>query len=136
METIKIIYTGDLKTQATHSKTGNQLITDAPLDNKGRGETFSPTDLLVTSLGTCMLTVMGIAAQENNIAIDNTQVRVTKIMANTPRRVSEVIIEFDMPKKSYSVQEKGLLENAAINCPVIKSMHPDFKQTIKFNYQD
>lgn len=136
METIKIIYIGDLKTQATHSKTGNQLITDAPLDNKGRGETFSPTDLLATSLGTCMLTVMGIAAKENNIAIENTQVRVTKIMANAPRRVSEIIVEFDMPKRSYSPQEKRLLENAAIDCPVTKSMHPDFKQTIKFNYQD
>ena len=135
METIKIIYTGDLKTRATHCKTGNQLITDAPLDNKGRGETFSPTDLLVTSLGTCMLTVMGIAAKENNIAIENTEVRVTKIMGNAPRRVSEVIVEFDMPKKSFSVQEKKLLENAAMHCPVINSMHPDFKKTIKFNYQ-
>lgn len=136
METIKIIYIGDLKTQATHCKTGNQLITDAPLDNKGKGETFSPTDLLVTSLGTCMLTVMGIAAKENNIAIESTQVRVTKIMANAPRRVSEIIVEFDMPKKNFSVQEKRLLENAAMNCPVTKSMHPDFKPTIKFNYQD
>lgn len=135
METIRTIYTGDLRTIATHVQSGIQIMTDAPLDNQGKGEAFSPTDLLAASLGSCMATVMGIAARKNNLDIDGTRIAITKIMASAPRRVTEIILEFKMPEKnSYSGEEKKLLEDVAINCPVAKSLHPDIRQTVSFHY--
>ena len=134
METIRTIYTGGLRTEATHVKSGNKIITDAPIDNHGRGEAFSPTDLLAASLGSCMTTIMGIEANKLKINVDGIQLKITKIMASNPRRVSEIIVELEMPKNNYSEREKGLLKEAAVNCPVAKSLHPDIKQTVIFNY--
>jgi putative redox protein len=134
MKTSKIIYLGNLRTEATHLRSGKVLITDAPVDNNGKGEAFSPTDLLATSLGTCMLTIMGIAANNHNINIDGTSLEITKIMASDPRRVSEIIVEFNMPQQNFTDKEKKILENAAYTCPVAKSVHPDLKQTVIFNY--
>jgi putative redox protein len=134
MKTSKIIYKGNLRTEATHLHSGQMIITDAPLDNNGKGEAFSPTDLLATSLGNCMLTIMGIVAQRNNIDIEGATIDITKIMASDPRRVSEIIVEFQMPDNNYSAKEKQLLENAALACPVAKSLHPELKQTVRFNY--
>ena len=134
MKTSKIIYQGNLRTEATHLKSGNTVITDAPLDNNGKGEGFSPTDLLATSLGSCMLTIMGIVAERNHIKMDGTEVEITKIMATNPRRVSEIIVEFKMPANSYSDKEKQLLENAAKTCPVAESLKTDLIQTLIFNY--
>ena len=134
METAKTIYLGELRTEATHQKSGEKIITDAPPDNQGKGAYFSPTDLLATSLGSCMLTIMGIAARTHHINIDNTKISVSKIMASDPRRVSEIHIVFDMPALPYSEKEKAILKNAAINCPVAKSLHPDILQDVKFNY--
>ena len=134
METIKTKYLGNLRTQATHVRSGNRIITDAPVDNQGKGEAFSPTDLLAASLGSCMTTIMGIKADKNNINIEGAQLRITKIMAEKPRRVIEIIVEFDMPQKNYSEQEKEFLKEAAINCPVAKSLNPEIKQTVIFNY--
>jgi uncharacterized OsmC-like protein len=134
MGTIILEYIGNLRVHAKHIKSGVTLITDAPTDNHGKGESFSPTDLLCTALGTCMLTIMGISADTHNFSIDGTKVKITKIMKSDPRRVGEIIVEFDMPHKDFSEKQKDILRLAAENCPVAKSLHPELKQTIKFNY--
>jgi putative redox protein len=136
MATIETIYLGGLRTEAKHVLSGNTLITDAPLDNKGKGEAFSPSDLLSASLGSCMLTIMGIAAQEHGIDIDGSSCSITKIMASEPRRVSEIQIQFNFPAINYSDKHKLILERAAKNCPVAKSLHPDLVQNVSFNFQD
>lgn len=134
MQIAKITYQGELRTESVHLKSGKTIITDAPPDNKGKGEAFSPTDLMSTSLGCCMLTIMGIVAGRDNIAIEGTTITVSKIMANNPRKVQEIIVEFFFPKNNYTDKEKKILENAARTCPVALSLHPDLKQTVIFNY--
>jgi putative redox protein len=134
MKTSKITYLGNLRTEAIHLKSGKTVITDAPTDNNGKGEAFSPTDLLSTSLGCCMLTIMGIAANTHNINIEGATIDITKIMAANPRRVSEIVVEFYMPKQNYSDKEKAILEHAALTCPVAKSLSAELIQTVKFNY--
>lgn len=135
METVRMKYSGNLRVEAEHVKSGVRTHTDAPTDNHGKGESFSPTDLLCTSLGACMLTIMGISANTHGFNIDGTEVKVTKIMKSDPRRVGEVIIEFNMPEFDYSDKQKEILRLAAENCPVAKSLHPELKQTIIFNYK-
>jgi putative redox protein len=134
MKTSKIVYNGNLRTEATHLRSGQTLITDAPVDNNGKGEAFSPSDLLATSLGCCMVTIMGMIANNSNINIDGTKIEITKVMESNPRRVSEIIVEFTMNGNQYSDKEKKLLENAAHTCPVAKSLSADLKQTVIFNY--
>ncbi len=134
MATSTTQYLGDLRTEATHILSGKQIITDAPLDNEGKGEAFSPTDLLATSLGCCMLTIMGIAARKHGFSIDGTKVVTTKIMAQNPRRVGEIIVEFTFPPNDYNDKAKKFIEAAARECPVASSLHPDLAQTILFNY--
>lgn len=135
METIHTTYLGELRTEAVHLRSGAKLITDAPVDNQGKGEAFSPTDLLAAALGSCMLTIMGIAARTHSIKLEGTKIRITKNMASDPRRVKEVVIEFDFPAVDYSEKEKAILEHAARTCPVALSLHPELEQTINFNYQ-
>ena len=130
----KVIYLGNLRTEATHLKSGNKIVTDAPVDNQGRGEAFSPTDLMSTSLATCMLTVMGIAAKGHGINIDGTSADVTKVMESNPRRVSEIHTEITFPPNQYSAEEKKLLEHAAVTCPVMLSIHPDIIHPVTFIY--
>ena len=134
MTTIKTVYLGDLRTENEHLQSGNKVITDAPTDNQGKGEAFSPTDLLATALGNCIMTIMGIKARDNGIDIIGTEIEITKIMASDPRRVAEVIVDFYFPKKNYSEEEKSLIESVAGTSPVPLSLHPDLKQTIKFNW--
>jgi putative redox protein len=135
MATAKITYLGDLRTECTHLQSGNTLITDAPCDNQGKGEAFSPTDLLATSLGACILTIMGIKARDNNIDITGTEVEITKIMASEPpRRVAEVVVAFFFPDKPYTPEEKQLVESVAGTSPVPLSLHPELKQTIRFHW--
>jgi putative redox protein len=134
MKTSKITYLGNLRTEAIHLKSGEKIITDAPPDNNGKGEAFSPTDLLATSLGCCMLTVMGIVAERHSINMDGATIEITKIMESNPRRVSEIVVEFEMPKNNYSDENKALLERTARACPVAKSLSAELKQTILFNY--
>jgi uncharacterized OsmC-like protein len=136
METARTVYLGELRTSATHLRSGNTLITDAPLDNKGKGEAFSPTDLLATSLGSCMMTIIGIAARTHGFDVDGTVLRITKIMLENPRRVGEVVVEFDFPPRSYSEKEKAIILHAAKTCPVALSLHPDLKQTIVMNFPE
>lgn len=130
-ETTQTIYLGELRTKAKHVRSGDEIITDAPPDNKGRGEAFSPTDLLATSLGSCMITIMGIAAREHGFDIDGTTAKIWKIMVSNPRRVGEIKIELTFPKNNYSDKEKKIIEKAAFTCPVYLSLHPDLKKDIK-----
>ena len=134
MATIKTIYLGELRTRNEHLQSGNKVITDAPTDNRGKGEYFSPTDLLATALGSCIMTIMGIKARDNGIDLDGTTVDVTKIMDSEPRRVGEVVVEFWFPKKGYTKAERELVESVAGTSPVPLSLHPDLKQTIRFNW--
>ena len=132
MPTSEIIYTSNLRTEATHVLSGDKIITDAPPDNKGRGEAFSPTDLVATSLATCMLTIMGISAREHGFSIDGTTASVTKVMYSTPRRIGEIHVSLRFPPNNYSEKEKKFIEKAAFTCPVSQSLHPDLKQEIEF----
>lgn len=134
MATVETVYLGDLRTQATHVRSGQQIITDAPIDNQGKGEAFSPTDLLATALGSCILTVMGIAAREQKVNIDGTTCSITKIMATEPRRVGAIEITFNFPTGDYSDKVKIILERAAKTCPVAKSLHPDLEEKLVFNW--
>lgn len=132
--TITTTYTGALHTEATHIDSGAVIATDAPKDNQGNGEAFSPTDLLAASLGSCMLTIIGIAARTHGFSIDGTTVETTKIMGTEPRRVSQITIVFNFPANSYTDKEKKIIEAAAFSCPAGKSLHPDLIQDITFNY--
>lgn len=135
METAKTKYIGNLRTEATHVRSGVTITTDAPIDNQGKGEFFSPTDLLATSLGSCMLTIMGIAARTHGFNIDGTEVNITKVMGTDPRRVVEIIVELTFPHNNYSAKERKLLELSAKECPVANSLHPDLKQNIVFKFK-
>ncbi len=128
MATSKITYTGELRTTSLHLKSGIEIITDAPVDNQGKGEAFSPTDLLATSLWNCMLTIVGIAARTHGFNIDGTTAEITKVMGENPRRVAEIIVDLQFPANGYSDKEKEIIERAAKTCPVAYSLHPDIKQ--------
>lgn len=134
MTTIKAKYLGDLRTECIHLQSGNKIFTDAPTDNQGKGEAFSPTDLLATSLGSCIMTIMGIVARDNNIDITGTEIDITKIMASDPRRVAEVIVAFNFPDKNYSNEQKKIIEAVTQTSPVPLSVHIDMKQTIQLNW--
>ncbi len=133
MATIETVYQGGLRTEATHVQSGNKLITDAPVDNQGKGEAFSPTDLLATSLASCMLTIIGIAACTHGFDINNTKCSVVKIMAANPRRVGEIQVTFSFPK-TYTEKEQKIIEQAALTCPVFESLHPDLVKTVNFGW--
>lgn len=134
MTTIKTTYLGDLRTENIHLQSGSKIITDAPTDNRGKGEGFSPTDLLATALANCIMTIMGIKAMDNGIDLVGTEIEVTKIMASNPRRVAEVVMDFKFPKKGYSDEEKRMIESVAGTSPVPLSVHPNLIQTIRFNW--
>lgn len=134
MATSEIKYSGGLRTESTHLSSGEKIITDAPVDNKGRGEAFSPTDLLATSLGNCMLTVIGIAGNEHDFNIDGATCSITKIMASHPRRVIEIKAELKFPGHDFSDKQRKIIERAALTCPVYLSLHPDLKKTVSFNF--
>ena len=131
--TSKIIYTEQLNTLATHIRSGKSIETDAPTDNHGKGEAFSPTDLLATSLGACMITVMGIAAGEQEKEFKNSEIHIVKIMGDAPRRVVGIRVELHLPDV-FSPQERQRLERVGLNCPVAKSLHPDLKQEVVFHW--
>ncbi|MCW3120060.1 MAG: OsmC family protein [Chitinophagaceae bacterium] len=130
--TSTVVYNGGLRTVCTHLKSGNNFETDAPVDNNGKGERFSPTDLLATSLGTCMITVMGIKARTMGFDLDDVKIDVLKIMKADPRRVSGINLTFHIPGKLSDIDEKtkAILKNTAETCPVIKSIHPDIEVNI------
>ena len=136
MPTVKTTYLGDLRTNSTHLQSGNQLITDAPTDNMGKGEAFSPTDLLATATGTCILTTMAIVAQRDGIELLNSEAEVTKIMTQTPpRRIARLEINLKM-KANVVLNDEQIkkLENTAHKCPVSLSLHPDVEQVLLFEW--
>jgi putative redox protein len=133
MPTSSVEYTGGLRTKAIHLESGNELLTDAPKDNHGMGEAFSPTDLTATSLACCMLSIMGIASKKEGITpTEGAKAEVTKVMYQEPRRIGEIHVTITMPKLPYTDKEKKIYEHAAHTCPVAKSLHPDIKQMIQF----
>ena len=127
--TATVVYDGDLRTTCTHRQSNSHFETDAPTDNNGKGERFSPTDLLATSLATCMITVMGIKAKQMETVLDGISINVEKIMESEPRRVSGINLTFFVPEHLEKLDEKTklILKNAANTCPVMKSIHPDIK---------
>lgn len=132
MVQIDIQYLGDLRCEATHGPSGTKLVTDPPVDNEGRGESFSPTDLAATSLGSCMLTIMGIAARRHEIDLQGTRVTVGKIMsAEPPRRIAKLVVRFEIPLPEDHPKRR-LLESAASSCPVHLSLHPSIEQDVEF----
>jgi putative redox protein len=134
MEISKVEYLGGLRTKATHLKSGEVIITDAPTDNQGKGQAFSPTDLMSTSLASCMLTLMGIAANTHSIFIDGTVCSVQKFMAANPRRVEKICVDVQFPENSYSDKEKKILELAARTCPVGLSLSENTAIVMNFEY--
>ncbi|MDR1886503.1 MAG: OsmC family protein [Prevotellaceae bacterium] len=136
MATFETRYRGNLRTEITHLQSGNTLTTDAPTDNHGKGEFFSPTDLLASALGSCILTIMGIAARTHGFDIDGAFAETTKVMSTSPRRVGEVIIKITFPHGGYSEKELKILETCARECPVANSLHPDLKQTVSFIFKE
>ncbi len=134
MPTSTITYLGDLRTEMTHLSSKTKVLTDAPTDNHGRGEAFSPTDLVATALGSCMLTLMGIAATTHGIAgLEGMKVEITKLMGADPRRIIGVHATIWLPRP-FDEKERIILERAALTCPVAKSLHPDIEQKIQFEY--
>lgn len=133
MATSSVKYLGKLRTEAIHLESGTTILTDAPKDNNGEGQAFSPTDLVATALASCMISIMGIVSRRDQITpIDGAKAEVTKIMYAEPRRIGEIHIRITFPPNSYSDKEKKIYEHAAYTCPVAKSIHPDIKQEILF----
>jgi putative redox protein len=134
MQTSKVKYLGHLRTELTHIRSGQIVITDAPVDNKGRGEAFSPTDLTATSLATCAITTMGIAAEGRGITMEIADADVLKIMANNPRRIDEIQVKISIRILPDTAENREILEDIGLHCPVARSLHPDVKQTVSFEY--
>ena len=134
MHTITSEYKGQLRTENTHLKSGQKLITDAPTDNQGRGEAFSPTDLVCTALCSCMMTIMGIRARDENIDLEGMQANVTKIMAANPRKISKIKIVFTKTDLQATPNQLEMLKQAALTCPVALSINEDISQEVTFNF--
>lgn len=130
--TSTVVYLGELRTESTHTLSGDVIVTDAPPDNQGRGEAFSPTDLCATSLANCMITIMGISARNRGLDLSGTTASVTKIMASNPRRIHRIEITLRMPDNNFSALDRQVLETAGRTCPVALSLHPDIEQAIEF----
>ena len=132
--TSKITYLGELRTSSIHIQSGSEIISDAPIDNNGKGASFSPTDTVANGLGSCMFTVMGIKAAEMNVNLSNATAEITKIMAADPRRISEIHIVFNITIEA-DAKTKTILERTAMTCPVYYSLHPDIKKVITFYWK-
>ena len=130
----QVTYQGNLRTEATHIQSGNVILTDAPIDNHGKGEGFSPTDLASTSLASCILTIMGIVAERHDTDISGTSADVNKIMDSNPRRIKKIEIIITMPNRDYNSKQKKLIEHAAHHCPVGLSLHPNTEEDIIINW--
>lgn len=133
MMTSEIVYLGELRTKNTHSKSGESIITDAPVDNNGKGEAFSPTDLVATALGNCILTVMGIKARDIGADLTGTEIKVKKHMAADPRRISRIDLDIIF-NKAFDDKTMKILEHTARTCPVAQSINADIDQNITFNW--
>ncbi len=139
MPTIETEYAGALRTLALHVASGSRIITDAPLDNHGRGEAFSPSDLTCAALGSCMLTIMGIKAEQHALDITGTRIAITKQMTTDgPRRIHRITLDFTLPPAAatFSPRDRDVLERAAHTCPVALSLHPEIEQVVRFGWPE
>lgn len=134
MPTIKSSYLGNLRTASEHLQSGTQLLTDAPVDNNGKGEKFSPTDLVASALGSCMVTIMGIVANRDSVSLEGLTWEVTKIMQASPRKISEIVVDFHWENPVDDIAMIQKLKNAAKTCPVALSLDPSIKQTLNFDF--
>lgn len=132
--TAEIIYEGHLRTRCRHIQSGTEILTDAPTDNHGKGEAFSPTDLTATSLAACIITTMGIKAAQMPLDLDGVRAEATKVMAADPRRIAEIQVSIYMPAKNYTDKDKQIMERIAHTCPVALSLHPDLRQVVTFHW--
>jgi uncharacterized OsmC-like protein len=131
----KVVYQGNLRCEATHLRSGKVIVSDAPVDNNGKGEAFSPTDLLATSLAKCIITIMGIRANKMDKDLGTTEAEVVKIMASDPRRVAEVHIDITLDGSNFSDTERTILEKAGRACPVAQSLSQDLVQKVEFHWR-
>lgn len=129
--TSTVVYSGELRTVSTHLQSGVSIISDAPIDNNGKGEAFSPTDAVANAVATCMMTIMGIKAREMQVNIENSTAQVTKIMQQDPRRIGKIVVAFQMQGVGDS-KTQTILERVAMTCPVFLSLHPDIEKAIDF----
>lgn len=134
MPTSKITYVGELRTTCIHLQSGTEILTDAPTDNHGKGEAFSPTDLVATALGSCMVSIMAIKTKDLDIDLKDSTLSVTKIMQAEPRRIAKIIVELNLSIATTD-KNKMILERAAMTCPVLLSLHPDIEKEVTFNWK-
>ncbi len=133
---MEVKYLGELRTEGTHLKSGIQIITDAPLDNNGKGEAYSPTDLVASALASCMITIMGIEANKNSWNIKGVHAEVEKIMSASPRKIAAVRINLSFPSSTpKDAESRAILEHAALTCPVALSLNADIRQEVSFHYE-
>jgi uncharacterized OsmC-like protein len=134
--TANVVYKGGLRCECTHLQSGTQIETDAPTDNRGKGERFSPTDTLCVSLATCMITTMGIRASDMNVDLADTKIDITKYMLSEPRRIGKVDITLHLPGKGLDENTRKVLQKIGDNCPVMKSLHPDLQVNAQYIWSD
>lgn len=134
MATSKITYQGELRTTCIHLQSGTEILTDAPTDNHGKGEAFSPTDLVATALGSCMVSIMAIKSKDLELELNDSTLEVTKIMQAEPRKIAKIIVALNMSIET-SEKNKTILERAAMTCPVLLSLHPDIEKEVTFNWK-
>ncbi|MBX2957778.1 MAG: OsmC family protein [Cyclobacteriaceae bacterium] len=134
MTTLTTVYQGGLRTESTHTRSGNVLITDAPVDNNGKGEAFSPTDLVCTALSTCMLTTMGIWAAREGVDISGMRTEVIKVMSSNPRKIAEIQVKLSQKNLVATNDQKEKLKDIALHCPVALSLHDSVKQLVEFDF--
>lgn len=132
--TATVTYDANLRTTCLHLQSGSSFETDAPSDNKGQGARFSPTDLIATGLGACLITTMGIKAETMDIKLDGAKVEVTKVMMSEPRRIGKIVIAVTMPALNLDDKTKEILERVGRTCPVERSLHPDMELDISFQW--
>ena len=132
--TSKVTYLGELRTSSIHIQSGTEIISDAPTDNSGKGEAFSPTDTVANGLASCMMTMMGIKSKDLNVDLTHSTAEVTKIMGTDPRRIIEIQVKLDMAI-AVDQRTKLILERTAMTCPVLNSLHPNIKKDVTFNWK-
>jgi uncharacterized OsmC-like protein len=131
--TSKVTYLGDLRTSSIHLQSGSEIISDAPLDNHGKGEAFSPTDTVANALATCMFSIMGIKVRDMEVSLEGSTAEVTKIMQPSPRKIAQIDVVFNM-QGNADEKQREILQRVAMTCPVSLSLHPDIKQNVTFNW--
>ena len=136
MTTVSAKYLGDLRVECVHNQSGTKIITDAPTDNQGKGEAFSPTDLCATALGACAMTIIGVYGKNHGVDVTGTEMEITKTMSADPRRVGKIEVVFKMPPRAYSAREKASIERCTTSCPVHLTLHPDVEQVFTFIWHD